>query len=174
MDEIAKSTNGTLKKPPFNSELPEWREYLKSWDRAMEKIDLERKLPEEVLDILRATIKVENYKDIPRSFAKISERFKIIKVKDKYSFPNENWYRDINILVEMTSPSWEKVFAEVQLNTRVMLEAKAIETDLYTEIRVLDKKLENETITQEEIIRLEALQKESIEVYKKAWEDFTF
>ncbi len=109
--------------------------------RASEKLVLETedgtKKPNAslILDLLRATIVVDNEAAIPNAIREIEKSFNVTRVKDRFKEPAGTGYRDVLINVKLPSG----LIAEIQVNIPAMVGSKSTGHKLYRMSRNMEK-----------------------------------
>ncbi len=162
--ELRKMTIDIAKKTGGHEKFPDG---LKKWKRTIEKIDNDYKGDaSKILDLSRSTIEFEELEDIYKAVAQISDEYEILRIKDRFKTPQPSGYRDIMMNVKMSNGH----VVEIQLHLNSILEAKKLETDLYTEIRtiqgIIEKECRKPNLDEERTLM--ELIRQSREIYKKA------
>ncbi|MFN3201564.1 MAG: RelA/SpoT domain-containing protein [Bradymonadia bacterium] len=160
-NDIAGATGGEAKIPPN----------LKGRPRAEEKLaadyggDVSR-----LTDLARTSIIYENIQDVYRGLEQIQGQFEITKLKDRFSNPTDQGYRDILLNVRMSNGH----VVEIQLHMRQIIEVKGgVGHKIYEEIRTIQARAvaERRALTPDELARIEQLNAQSRAAYDSALGD---
>ncbi len=123
-------------------------------------------------DVVRGTIGVNSYDDIPAAVEALRENAKkndwviSMRPEDRFSNPTSAGYRDIQLFIE--SP--DGLVAEVQVNTKAMWVAKEkYGHKLYEESRSLSSDIKNNGPNPDKIKRIEQLDEQMKKLYSDAW-----
>jgi ppGpp synthetase/RelA/SpoT-type nucleotidyltranferase len=124
-----------------------------------------------VLDISRATIIFDTLDDLYTALAKIdgSPNVKIVRIKDRFSNPGIDGYRDILLNLKMP----DGFITELQLQLRQIFSAvKNGGHKIYLEIQAIDRrvKVEKRDFTAEELEQKDRLLEKSRALYNEAFE----
>lgn len=141
---------------------------IKGRERAREKVDLDYGGDwSRVKDVVRGTY-VASSADSARQLAEMAQKhLDVVEVKDRFSKPTEAGYRDMNLSVRLPSGH----VAELQVNVRPMLAAKAKAHGLYEEQRSLQGKAEaGHPPSPGDTERLKNLIEAQRRIYHSAWE----
>ncbi len=145
--------------------------FLKERDRAEEKVasdyggDWSR-----LLDVVRATVAVDSLEELEEAVKKVSKSGKVVRVKNRFSSPLSNGYRDY--LMNLQLPSG--VIAEVQFHLKPILKAREQEKEIYETVREIEAALKEEgrdSMTEEEIAKVQEAHDESSHLFEQAWQD---
>jgi hypothetical protein len=105
---------------------------VKSIERTGEKVFLDEKLKlEEVGDVIRATVVVDDYPEWTATVKEMKRRFKVVSAKNRVAKPKPNGYQDYVFVVKLE----DGALAEVQVNVPEILEAKEATHHLYRQVR---------------------------------------
>lgn len=145
---------------------------LKGKARVLEKIRESGSDPSSILDLVRATVAVDNLGDIPRVMKMLrSMGIQIAREpKNRFAKPTDVGYRDLMFNVRYPNGH----VGELQINVKSMLVAKELGHSYYEKVRsfMADKAIAGDTSVtpeeQAEIDRANAVQKH---LYSEAWED---
>lgn len=121
-------------------------------------------------DVVRGTIAVDSAGDMPRVIEALREAgMKLAGAPDnKYSEPTNEGYRDISMNIELPGGH----IAEMQVNTKKMLQAKEVAHPLYKQRRTLTAKIKEEEreATDAEDREIDRLMAEQGHIYGRAWD----
>ena len=113
------------------------RPEIKSQQRVLEKFATELKGDfEKISDILAASLVFDNEKNLLAAFEKIKNRDDVVKIKNRWSKPLPNGYRDIKINFSLSNGA----IVELQLHHKAIMQVKnGIDHDIYAFIRTNEK-----------------------------------
>lgn len=87
--------------------------------------------PEQMRDLLRATVIVPRVEDVNKAIAAVHDKFQVVRVKNRFETPTEAGYRDVLINVRLP----DGLQAEIQVNVPAMMLAKKAGHKLYSLMR---------------------------------------
>jgi ppGpp synthetase/RelA/SpoT-type nucleotidyltranferase len=127
-----------------------------------------------IFDIARVSVVCTSFEQLVLSYATLAESTTIVKVKNKFAKPNENGYRDMNLLVQVPQA---KHVGEVQLHLEKMEKVKSgPEHMLYDKIAKIQARAKadgNRALTADEAKIIALFNMTSAEVYGKALSNYT-
>ncbi len=142
---------------------------VKSLDRILEKLkfDYQGNIAN-LKDILRGSLVFDNFFDLYKCLDFISQKFEVIKVKDR--FKTNNKYKDVNIVIRFH----KDLKTEIQLHLKPIFEAKKIENKIYQKIRKIKIQLKQLVPAKSNLYyklqnQLAILEKQRTLIYDKAW-----
>jgi hypothetical protein len=157
--DVAAMTGGTPVYPPG----------LKGRERATQKIEADYGGdPSRLLDLSRASIEFEDVAGLRRALGELEARGVIVRTKDRFENPTAGGYRDVMLNVRMSNGH----ICELQLHLKQILEVKMGPGHaIYEQIRDIEAGASGRPLTPEETARIEALERQSRELYDSAYRD---
>jgi len=145
---------------------------IKSVERAQVKIQHKfAGQAEKITDLARSSIIARNSQQLMSAFEKIERNAEILKIKNRFSNPKENGYRDLNLLVRLPK---SKMIVEIQLHLNRMQTIKnGAEHDNYVAIQdiINTASLQQRDTSEIEKFKVQQLQQESSALYHAAWQE---
>lgn len=144
---------------------------IKSIERAQTKI--QHKLAgqvEDITDLARSSLIARNSKQLMTAFEQIESNAEIVQIKNRFSNPKANGYRDLNLLVRLPK---SKMIVEIQLHLNQMQVIKnGPEHENYVAIQDITNvaKAEQREISELEKFKIQQIQQESSALYHAAWQ----
>ena len=144
---------------------------LKSADRAQAKIASKHQGDaSRITDLARSSLVADNSYQLLSAFQLLEQETEIVQVKNRFSQPKENGYRDINVLVRLPK---SQMIAEVQIHLASIAAIKnGAEHDNYALIQQLENsaKHQQRPLAETELFKIKQLQQQSSELYQTVWQ----
>ena len=140
---------------------------LKSRERAIEKINSDYNGDaSKLVDIAGSKVVYENLDDLYAALEKFSQKYEIVKFKDRIQNPTPTGYRDILMNVRMKNGH----IVEFRLHLKAMDEAADKSHKIYQEQRSLEAVAKTRNLSDAEKIRIRFLKNEQIKLHNEAWQ----
>jgi hypothetical protein len=164
--ELSDVTNDIASKTGGRPVIPE---KLKGRARAQEKIDTEYGGDASRLtDLARSSIEYKKLDDVYKGLESLKGQYEIVKIKDRFQNPTAGGYRDILLTVRMSNGH----ICEVQLHLEQVLEVKGGPGHaIYEQLRSIEAQAvkEGRALSADELLKIDALNKESRRLYDEAY-----
>lgn len=143
---------------------------IKTYKRALNKIATKFDGDaSQLTDLARASIVANNIQDLMHAYQTLSEQTELLQVKNRFAFPKQSGYRDLNALIKLPQT---KMLVEVQLHLNNIARIKnGSEHDNYKEVQgiMAAANIEKRDLCDAETARIIQLRQHSHKQYHKAW-----
>lgn len=125
---------------------------------------------DKITDLARSSLIARNSQQLMTAFSQIENNAEILQIKNRFSNPKANGYRDLNLLVRLPK---SKMIVEMQLHLNRMQTIKnGPEHDNYVAIQTIANtaKAQQREMSELENFKVQQLQQESSALYHAAWQ----
>ena len=144
---------------------------IKSVERAQAKIaNKHNGAVDKITDLARSSLVAKNSHELLSAYELLEQETDIIQIKNRFSSPKQNGYRDINLLVRLPKT---QMIVEVQLHLdRIEAIKNGPEHDSYAKIQQINHnaKQQQRDVSEIESFKIAQLKAESTNLYQVAWQ----
>ncbi|QYK02274.1 RelA/SpoT domain-containing protein [Shewanella psychrotolerans] len=143
---------------------------IKSYQRAAQKVATKfGGDASQITDLARASLVADDIYSLMIAYEDLSQKAKIVQVKNRFAVPKASGYRDLNLLVKLPQT---QMIVEVQLHLKAISEIKnGEEHQVYETVQAIEAsaKKQGRQLNDIEVAKITQLRQQSHKLYHKAW-----